>query len=270
MDKLRALLAQFRQGQLDEDEILQRLVRQPFEEYMIGRFDTHREARTGIPEAILAEGKDPAAVAEIMASYLERAEQLIATRVTQAVMEALEPLRERLFIDPAARLVATKPPQPLPTRQEVLVVSAGTLDKPVALEAAGVSALLGNPTRTLFDVGVAGLNRLASELSSLDRAGILIVVAGMDGALPSVIGGLARQPVITVPTSVGYGAAFQGLAPLLTMLNSCAPGNAVMNIDNGFGAAVLATKINLLVERAQARAAQAAQTPQTPSTPQTP
>lgn len=254
MEPIRHLLEQFRQGAIDEEEIMQRLVRQPFEEYMIGRFDTHREVRTGIPEAILAEGKEPAAVAEIMHAYHKRGEQLIATRVTPAIMEALGELRDELYVDEIARVVAVKAPEAKPHRGNVLVISAGMLDKPVAMEVATVSALLGNPTETLFDVGVAGLNRLAADLSRLDRASVLVVVAGMDGALPSVVGGLARQPLIAVPTSVGYGANFGGLAPLLTMLNSCSPGAAVMNIDNGFGAAVLATKINLLVEHATQRA----------------
>lgn len=247
MENLRALLAQLKAGEVDEDEVLQRIVRQPFEDLMLGRFDTHREIRTGIPEAIFAEGKPPEAVADIFARYLERGEQLIATRVTPEIMAALEPMREHLFIAERARVVATQAPTPDPARPTVLVISAGALDRPVAEEVATTSQLLGNPTDLLLDVGVAGLNRISTELGRMDRAGIVVVVAGMDGALPSVVGGLARQPVISVPTSVGYGAAFQGVSALLTMLNSCAPGNAVMNIDNGFGAAVLATKINLLV-----------------------
>lgn len=251
--QLTDLLRRFKLGEVDEEEVVQRMVRQPFEEALIGRFDTHREARTGIPEAILAEGKRPDAVAELFGRYLERGEQLIATRVTPPVLEALEPLRERLFVYEEARIVATRERAPEEGRAGVLVITAGALDRPVALECAVTSALLGNPTETLFDVGVAGIGRLAADLSRLDRAGILIVVAGMDGALPSVIGGLARQVVISVPTSVGYGASFAGVAPLLTMLNSCAPGNAVVNIDNGFGAAVMATKINLLLTQARSR-----------------
>jgi pyridinium-3,5-biscarboxylic acid mononucleotide synthase len=247
------LLKRFKRGEIGEEEVVREMVRQPFEEALIGRFDTHREARTGIPEAILAEGKRPEAVAELFARHVERGEQLIATRVTPPILEALEPLRARLCVYEEARIVAVRERAPEVDRPTVLVISAGTLDRPVAEECAVTSALLGNPTSRLYDVGVAGLGRLVSELGRLDEAGILIVVAGMDGALPSVVGGLARQVVISVPTSVGYGAAFGGVAPLLTMLNSCAPGNAVVNIDNGFGAAVLATKINLLIVRARSQ-----------------
>jgi NCAIR mutase (PurE)-related protein len=251
MNKIEELLRAFKRGEVEEDEIIQRLVRQPFEEGLIGRFDTHREARTGIPEAILAEGKRAEAVVELFERYLERGDQLIATRVPDATLEALGELRERLYVVEEGRVVAARAPEVAADRGGVLIVSAGTLDRPVAMEAASICELLGNPTETLFDVGVAGIGRLAHDLSRLDRASILIVVAGMDGALPSVIGGLARQVVIAVPTSVGYGAAFGGIAPLLTMLNSCAPGNAVVNIDNGFGAAVLATKINVQIARAR-------------------
>lgn len=251
-ERILELLRAYRQGEVEESEILQRLVRQPFEEHMIGRFDHTREERTGIPEVILAEGKNPQAVAEIFAAYRERGEQLIATRVTPAVLEAIgHEALDAMYHMPEARIVATLEPTPDAARPTVLVVSAGMLDRPVAEEAATTSRLLGNPTEVLLDVGVAGLNRLSRDLSMLDRAGVVIVVAGMDGALPSVIGGLALQPVISVPTSVGYGAVFGGLSPLLTMLNSCVPGTAVMNIDNGFGAAVLATKINLLVRSRQ-------------------
>lgn len=247
-DKIRQLLRDFRNGEVDEDEIIQRLVRQPFEEHMLGRFDHHREARTGVPEAIFAEGKRPDEIADIFARYLDRGERLMATRVTDEVLGGLDDLMPDLHHFPQARIVSTYAAEEVLQieRHGVLVVSAGTLDRPVAREAAVTSELLGNPTDTLFDVGVAGLTRLAADLDKLDEAGIVIVVAGMDGALPSVVGGLARQPVISVPTSVGYGAAFEGVAPLLTMLNSCSPGTAVMNIDNGYGAAVLASKINQL------------------------
>lgn len=248
-DKIRELLRQFRDGDVDEDEVIQRLVRQPFEEHMLGRFDNHREARTGIPEAILAEGKDPDAVADIFAGYLERDEQLIATRVTDEILGGLDELMPELNHWPKARIVSTRRPTVDESRHSVMVISAGALDQPVAEEAAVTSELLGNPTNRIFDVGVAGLTRFAHELSRFDEAGIVIVVAGMDGALPSVVGGLAVQPVIAVPTSVGYGSAFNGVAPLLTMLNSCSPGTAVQNIDNGFGAAVLATKMNQLAAR---------------------
>lgn len=245
-DDIRQILRDYKAGEVDEEHVIQRLVRQPFEEHMLGRFDHHREARTGIPEAILAEGKNPEEVADIFETYLERDEQLMATRVTDDILAALEGIDDELHHYEEAHIVSTTAPNPDDERHRVLVVSAGTLDRPVAREVSVAAELLGNPIETLDDVGVAGLTRLAPDLDKLDRAGIVIVVAGMDGALPSVVGGLARQPVVAVPTSVGYGASFEGVAPLLTMLNSCSPGTAVMNIDNGYGAAVLATKMNLL------------------------
>ena len=243
-ERLRELLRAFRDGQVSEEEVIQKVVREPFEEHLIGRFDHRREARTGIPEAILAEGKDPQAVAAIFDRYMDRGEQLIATRVTDPIVECLGDRIEKLEHYKSARIISTMPAEVDEERATVLVISAGALDASVAEEVAVTSELLGNPTDRLFDCGVAGLARLAVDLGKVDRAGIVVVVAGMDGALPSVVGGLARQPVIAVPTSVGYGANFGGLAPLLTMLNACSPGTAVMNIDNGFGAAVLATKIN--------------------------
>ena len=245
-DTIRRLLARFKEGEVSEDEVIQRLVRQPFEEHMLGRFDHHREARTGIPEVIFAEGKDPGDVEDIFRQYLERGEALMATRVTPDMTEGLGDLLGELHYFPKARIVSTRAPEPDEARHTVMVISAGALDRAPAEEATVSARLLGNPTEHIDDVGVAGLTRLAPELSRLDEAGIVIVVAGMDGALPSLVGGLARQPVIAVPTSAGYGASFQGLSALLTMLNSCVPGTGVMNIDNGFGAAVLATKINRL------------------------
>lgn len=245
-ERVRKLLRRFREGEVDEDEVLQRLVREPFEEHMLGRFDHHREVRTGLPEVVLAEGKRPEEVVDIFRTYLERGERLFATRVGGEVRDALAPLEDELHEYEDARVVSTESPSIDEERHGVLVVSAGSSDRPVAAEAAVSSRLFGNPTETLFDVGVAGLTRFAADLDAFDRAGIVIVVAGMDGALPSVVGGLARQPVVAVPTSVGYGASFDGVAPLLTMLNSCSPGTAVMNIDNGFGAAAHVTKINRL------------------------
>lgn len=245
-DEIRELLRAYRDGELDEDEIVQRLVRQPFEEHMLGRFDHHRETRTGLPEVVLAEGKQPDEVADIFSTYLDRDAPLMATRVTEEIADALAPVMEDLHFYEPAGVVSTRAPDPDEDRQEVLVISAGSSDRPVASEAVVCSRLLGNPTESLYDVGVAGLTRFADDLDSLDSAGIVVVVAGMDGALPSVVGGLARQPVIAVPTSVGYGASFDGVAPLLTMLNSCSPGTSVVNIDNGFGAAAFATKINKL------------------------
>lgn len=248
-DHLRDILRAFAAGDITEHEALQRVVRQPFEEHLVGKFDHLREVRTGIPEVVFTEGKRPDAVADLFRTYVARDQQLIASRVTPAVRDALHGTDVQLW--DRARIAAVKAPVIDESRATVLVVSAGASDEPVAEEAAVMSELLGNPTQRMYDVGVAGISRLATQLSRLDEAGIVIVIAGMDGVLPSLLNGLALQPVIAVPTSIGYGSAFEGMAALLTMLNACSPGLAVMNIDNGFGAAVHATKINRLVRRSE-------------------
>lgn len=247
-EHLRQILRAFAAGDISEAEAMQRVVRQPYEEHLVGKFDHLREVRTGIPEVVFAEGKRPEAVVDLFRTYIARDEQLIASRVDATMLAALADAR--LEVWERARMVAVKPPEIDERRARVLVVSAGACDEPVAEEAAVTSELLGNPTERLYDVGVAGISRISTHLSRLDEAGVVIIVAGMDGVLPSLLNGLALQPTIAVPTSVGYGAAFEGLSALLTMLNACSPGMAVMNIDNGFGAAVHATKINqLLVAR---------------------
>ena len=251
MDSFRELLRAYRRGDVDEDDVLDEFRQeQAFEQHLLGRFDHNRESRTGLPEVVLAEGKRPDSVADIFESYLERDEQLFATRVTDDILQGVDHLIDDLHWFDEARILSTTPPETDDTgdRPNTLVVSAGSLDRPVALEAVVSNRLFGSPTDTLFDVGVAGLSRLAADLETLDDADILVVVAGMDGALPSVIGGLADQPIIAVPTSVGYGANFDGVAPMLTMLNACSPGTTIVNIDNGFGAAAAATKIALMAE----------------------
>ncbi len=198
-ERLRDLLSAYKRGEMAEDDVLAEVSRAPFEAFTIGRFDADREARVGIPEVILAEGKNPEAVAEIMKEYASQGRQIIATRVGKDVLEELgEVVVASFHHDSVGRVLATKPPEADTRRPEVLVVSAGTLDVPVAREASSVSALLGNPTSVLFDVGVAGLNRLIPELPRIEAAGILIVVAGMDGALPSVLGGLSRLSLIHI------------------------------------------------------------------------
>lgn len=244
LEQLEPLLRALARGDIQADEALTRVRRAAgIEQLPIGRFDTGRVRRTGVPEAILAEGKRPEDVAATFARFLGRDEQLIATRVTPPILEALAPQLDRLLHEPEARIVSIHPPASIQGRGQALVLSAGTLDVPVAREAAHTSALLGNPTELITDVGVAGIHRLFSQLERVRAADVIIVAAGMDGALPSVVAGLVEVPVIAVPTSVGYGASFEGVAALLTMLNSCAPGVAVCNIDNGFGAGVLAAKI---------------------------
>ena len=247
---LQSALEAFERGDLDLTQAVDSLeaTMRGFEEGLIGRFDTSREARTGVPEAIFAEGKTPEALCDALASAIDRQQQLIATRVTDAQLDALGELRAQLIIHPVARIISTQAPNPPADAPRLIVLAAGTSDLPVAWEAAHTSALFGLQVSTLFDVGVAGIHRLFNDLDKVRAAQIVIVVAGMDGALPSVVAGLVRAPVIAVPTSVGYGASFGGVSAMLTMLNTCAPGVAVCNIDNGFGAAALAKKIALLTQ----------------------
>lgn len=247
-EKLKLALERFRSGESSLDETMEVIAQEPFEEFSIGRIDFLREARTGLPEAILAEGKDPDAVRELFVEYVARGASIFATRVGEEVATVLADV-DGLHVWRKARIWSTYAPEPSVDIRPVAVISAGALDVPVAEEAAITAELLGLQVDRVYDVGVAGLNRLLPELDRLRDCSMAICVAGMDGALPSVLGGLLPIPLIAVPTSVGYGAAFEGVAPLLTMLNTCAPGPAVMNIDNGFGAAMHARKIAAAIER---------------------
>ena len=215
------------------------------------RLDHHRALRLGFPEVVLCEGKSVEQTVQICARFAARGHGFLATRADAARREALACAHPQAQVNDLARTVHLAGEQPvvLKTFGPVLIATAGTGDIPVAEEAAVTARAFGNPVEQLYDVGVAGIHRLFRETDSLGRAAVIIVVAGMEGALPSVIGGLVSVPVIAVPTSVGYGAAFGGLAALLGMLNSCAAGVTVVNIDNGFGAACAATRINQLLAR---------------------
>jgi pyridinium-3,5-biscarboxylic acid mononucleotide synthase len=213
----------------------------------VARLDHHRALRAGVPEVVFCPGKSIAQVVEICGRFAERGTGFLATRAEPDVQAALAAAFPDARVHPLARTIhqpARSGPESLPGT--VLVASAGTADVPVAEEAAVAAAAFGNPVARLYDVGVAGIHRLLAEDAALRGAAVVIVVAGMEGALPSVVGGLVTVPVIAVPTSVGYGASFGGIAALLAMLNSCSAGITVVNIDNGFGAAAAATRINLL------------------------
>jgi pyridinium-3,5-biscarboxylic acid mononucleotide synthase len=240
---LRELLDLVQAGQLSPDEALDRLRWQPVEEVGdFARIDHHRALRQGMPEFVYAEGKSPEQTAEILAAMVERHGMALASRVAATQFPAIQARLPHAIYDPVARLV-TVGCMPEADSGQALVIAAGTSDLPVAEEAAGVLRFLGNPTQTLYDVGVAGIHRLLAHLPTLTAADVLIVVAGMEGALPTVVGGLVSAPVIAVPTSVGYGASFGGVAALLSMLNSCATGLTVVNIDNGLGAASAAHRL---------------------------
>lgn len=246
-ERLRELLAEVARGRVTVAEAERRLAWAPVEDIDIARIDHHRAVRQGFPEVIFGEGKTPDQLTRIAERIAARGEGLLATRVSPAGAAAVMEILPEVEHNPLARTlhVPSREPRPRRARGTVLIVAAGTSDLPVAEEAAVTAAALGNPVARLNDVGVAGIHRLLSSAAALAEASVVIVVAGMEGALPSVVGGLVAAPVIAVPTSVGYGAAFGGLAALLGMLNSCAAGVTVVNIDNGFGAAFAASRINL-------------------------
>jgi NCAIR mutase (PurE)-related protein len=240
---LRSLLENLAAGRVDVDTALERIAREVGQDDLgYARFDNDRERRTGTAEVIFSPGKTDQQLAELVARSLEHHGRVLATRVDPGRVEPQTQRFPGLEYNEQGRLLhaAPKPDQPLP---QTAVVSAGTSDQPVAEEAAGVLEHMGHEVDRIADVGVAGIHRLFSVLDRLREARALVVVAGMEGALPSVVAGLVRRPVIAVPTSVGYGASFGGVAALLGMLNSCASGVGVVNIDNGFGAAMLVHRI---------------------------
>jgi NCAIR mutase (PurE)-related protein len=243
-EQLETLLAEVAAGRLAPESALERLRHLPFEDLPFARIDHHRALRQGQAEVVFCEGKTLEQVVAICERLEAATGSFLGTRASQPMADALLARFPGLAWSPVARTVHLAPPdRPAPTAGPVLVVSAGTSDLPVAEEAAVVADALGTRVERLVDVGVAGLHRLLAANETLQRARVVIVVAGMEGALPSVVGGLVAVPVIAVPTSVGYGASFGGLAALLGMLNSCAAGVTVVNIDNGFGAAAAASRI---------------------------
>ncbi|MGQ9837438.1 MAG: nickel pincer cofactor biosynthesis protein LarB [Cyanobacteriota bacterium] len=240
---LRQLLQAVAQGELSPDQALEAYRFLPFES--VGGFahvDHHRSLRTGFPEAVWGPGKTPDQIAQIMEQLHQQGSLALATRIEAEVYEQIQRLLPQVHYAPVARLCWIPRTQEITYPGRLSVICAGTADLPVAEEAALTAELSGLQVKRLWDVGVAGIHRLLQNRAAL-QADVLIVVAGMEGALASVVAGLANCPVIAVPTSVGYGASFQGLAALLTMLNSCAAGVGVVNIDNGFGAAILAAQI---------------------------
>lgn len=250
VEQIRALLEQVKSGAVEVEQAMDTLRHLPFEDLGFAKLDHHRALRNGFPEVIYCPGKRTEHILSIAEKLMQRSRKVLATRVSPEVAEAISRTFPQAIHHEAARIVvfpgdAEAPPSEVSTVGTVLVVAAGTADLPVAEEAFVTASEMGSPVQRLYDVGVAGLHRLLSSQNTLYEANVLIVVAGMEGALPSVVGGLVSRPVIAVPTSVGYGASFQGLAPLLTMLNSCATGIGVVNIDNGFGAGYLAHLINV-------------------------
>ena len=246
---LTSLLAAVQQGTLSVEEAVNRLSQIPFMDLGFAKVDTHRELRTGYPEVIFCPGKTTEQIRGIMETMTEKKINVLASRATESLFRELQPVFPGLEFHAAARILFIANADIPASRGKIAVATGGTADLPVAEEAAVTAEKLGIPVERVYDVGVAGIHRLLSCRSQLEDANVVIAIAGMEGALASVIGGMTDKPVIAVPTSVGYGANFGGLAALLAMLNSCATGIGVVNIDNGFGAACLAAKIVRQMEK---------------------
>ena len=241
---IRNLLKQLENKEISVEEAYAKLKNLPYEDLGFAKIDHHRQLRKGFPEVIYCEGKTPEQIARIAQRISKNEHNVLATRADQKAYQAIKKVLKKAKFHEEARIVTVS--RTLNTEHRtpnIAIISAGTADLPVAEEAAVTAEFLGNKVERFYDVGVAGIHRLLKNIKKIQAAQVMIVVAGMEGALPSVIGGLVDKPVIAVPTSVGYGSSFKGLAALLTMLNSCAPGVSVVNIDNGFGAAVMAHTI---------------------------
>lgn len=241
-EAIKRLLKAVRSGKISLDNAFKRLKHLPYENLSFARVDHHRDIRQGIPEVIFAKGKKVEDVVAIAHSLYKRSKKLLITKASKEISDGIK-IRNAVFY-PSSGTISINGEKK--KKGNILILSAGTSDIPVAEEAAVTASFLGSRVFAVYDVGVAGLHRLMDTKKSLDSARVIIVVAGMEGALPSVVGGLIDKPIIAVPTSIGYGTSLKGLTALFAMLNSCVPGIAVMNIDNGFGAGCLAHKINML------------------------
>ena len=245
-DNLRKIFHKVRRGELPPDEAVEQLRHLPFEDLDFAKVDHHRALRMGMPEIIFGQGKTPAQVGEIFARLARHSGNVLATRSSQEQFAAVKKRVRGAEYHSLARAITLRRDSSIVGKGTIAVVSAGTSDVPVAEEALITAEVMGNRVEHFYDVGVAGIHRLLAHRKALVKARVVIVCAGMEGALPSVVGGLVGVPVIAVPTSIGYGASFKGVAALLGMMNSCASNVSVVNIDNGFGAAYVASLINRL------------------------
>ncbi len=242
-DSIRDILGAVRSGRMSVKEAAEKLRRLPYEDLAFARIDHHRHLRQGIPEVVFASGKTEEQVVTISLAMYEKSRRFLVTKATREIYNAVK-IKDAVYY-PASGIISVG--ERKQKRGSVLVLTAGTSDIAVAEEAAVTASFLGSRVQSVYDVGVAGLHRLMDNMENLETARVIIVVAGMEGALPSVIGGMTNKPIIAVPTSTGYGTSLGGLTALFAMLNSCVPGIAVMNVDNGFGAGCLAHKINARV-----------------------
>jgi NCAIR mutase (PurE)-related protein len=243
---IKKLLEQVRDGKISSEEAMKKLSDLPFKDLGHTKIDNHRELRTGYPEVIFCEGKTPEQVRNIMEYMSTQKVNILGTRANKEIYRTVQEVLPRAEYNELGKTITIRHAEIKPTKTAIAVLTAGTSDMPVAEEAAVTAELFGNRVERFFDVGVAGIHRLYNNLDQIRQARVIIVIAGMEGALPSIVGGLVDKPIIAVPTSIGYGASFNGLAALLGMLTSCASGVSVVNIDNGFGAAYMASMINKL------------------------
>jgi len=244
--ELKAILTSISNGSLSVEEAMEKLRDFPYTDLGFARIDHHRELRTGYPEIVYCAGKTPAQVQAIFSAMIGHDNNIIGTRAEKQLFEYMKPLFPEAVYHEAARIISITRKEITPAPTAIAVITAGTSDIPVAEEAAVTAELLGNQVVRIYDAGVAGIHRLVDKLPEIRSCRVAVVIAGMEGALASVVGGLVNMPVIAVPTSIGYGASFAGLSALLAMLTSCAAGVTVVNIDNGFGAGFSASRINKL------------------------
>jgi NCAIR mutase (PurE)-related protein len=240
---MKKLLQDYKAGKVDLSTVLQKLKTMPYEDLEFAKIDTHREIRKGFPETIFCQGKTISQITQIL-KKLPKDQNILLTKANKKVHTAVKKFAPAARYNDLAKTIVIQRYKPRQRKGTILVLTAGTSDIPVAEEAVTTAELMGNKVEKVYDVGVAGVHRLFDIKDKIFQANVIIVIAGMEGALASIVGGLASKPVIAVPTSVGYGASFHGIAPFLTMLNCCAEGVAVVNIDNGFGAGYFASLIN--------------------------
>lgn len=241
---MKKILKDYKAGKVDLAEVLEKIKLLPYEDLGFAKIDTHRALRKGFPETLFCQGKTTSQILTILESMAKRDHSILATKANKKIFTAIKNVYTDAEYNELAKTIVIKREQLKPKKGKILVITAGTSDIPVAEEAIVTAELMGNTVEKAYDVGVAGIHRLFDIKDKIFEANVIIVIAGMEGALASIVGGLTASPVIAVPTSVGYGASFKGIAPLLTMMNTCAEGVVVVNIDNGFGAGYFASLIN--------------------------
>jgi NCAIR mutase (PurE)-related protein len=241
---MKRILEAYKDGKISFDELMEKLKSLPYDDLEFAKIDTHREIRKGFPEIIYCPGKTIPQILEIIERMITHETTVVATKASEEIFNAVKDLHKGTEYYDKARIIAVQKKNVNEKEGTILILTGGTSDIPIAEEAAVIAELMGNKVKRIYDVGVAGIHRVLDFKDDIFNASVIIVIAGMDGALPSVVAGLTSKPIVAVPTSVGYGASFEGIGPLLTMLNSCAFGVAVVNIDNGVGAGIYANLIN--------------------------